>query len=132
MTDRIRIIKHEARHIAKLARRMKRAIKPCKLGEVQASAAPVATVRLPGACAIRRYLILLKQSFSRSISELTWVSIVPCNASVPLLDNSAEAFLSRFSFQSRIASLVALCASAAALWYTVMHASAFEQVLHSS
>jgi len=25
MTDRIRIIKHEARHIAKLARRMKRA-----------------------------------------------------------------------------------------------------------
>ena len=46
--NRIRIIKHEARHIAKLARRMKRTIKPCKLGEVQASAAPVATVRLPG------------------------------------------------------------------------------------
>ena len=78
------------------------------------------------------YLILVKQSFSRSISELTCVSIVSCNASVPLLDNSAEAFLSRFSFQSRIACLVALWASAAALWYAVMQASAFEQALHSS
>ena len=58
--------------------------------------------------------------------------MVPCNASAPLLDNSAEAFLSRFSFQSRIASFVALWASAAALWYAVMQASAFEQVLHSS
>jgi hypothetical protein len=80
----------------------------------------------------RRYLILVKQSFSRSISELTCVSMVFCNASVPLFENSAEAFLSRFSFQSRTACLVTLCASAAALWYAVMQASAFEQVLHSS
>jgi hypothetical protein len=36
--------------------------------------------------------------------------MVFCNASVPLLDNSAEAFLSRFCFQSRIARLVALAA----------------------
>ena len=79
----------------------------------------------------RRYLILAKHSFSRSRSELTWVSMASCNASVPLLDNSAEAFLSRFCFQSRIACLVALWASAAALWYAVMQASTVEQVWHS-
>src|SRR6266446_2836930 len=38
-----------------------------------------------------------------------------CSAAVPLLENSAEAFLSRFCFQSRIASLVAFWASDAAL-----------------
>jgi hypothetical protein len=58
--------------------------------------------------------------------------MVSSSASVPLLESSAEAFLSRFSFQSRIACFVALWASAAALWYAVMQASAFEQVLHSS
>jgi hypothetical protein len=61
------------------------------------------------------YLILAKHSFRRSSSERTCASMVFCNASVPLLDNSAEAFLSRFCFQSRIACLVALWASDVAL-----------------
>ena len=42
----------------------------------------------------------------------------------------AEAF--RFSFQSRMACLVTLCASAVAFWYAVMQASAFVQIMHSS
>ena len=79
----------------------------------------------------RRYLILAKHSFRRSSSERTWVSMASCNASVPLLANSAEAFLSRFCFQSRIACLVALWASDVALRYAFMQASAIEQVLHS-
>ena len=54
-----------------------------------------------------------------------------CNAAVPLLDSSAEAFLSRFCFQSRIACLVAVWASDAALRYVFMQASAIEHVLHS-
>src|SRR5260370_37224365 len=53
------------------------------------------------------------------------------NASVPLLDNSAEAFLSRFCFQSRIACLVVLWASDVALRYAFMQASAIEHVWHS-
>ena len=57
---------------------------------------------------------------------------VSCNASVTLLDNSAEALLSRFSFQSRIACCVAFWASDPALWYAVMQASAFGQFLHPS
>jgi hypothetical protein len=57
--------------------------------------------------------------------------MVFCNASVPLLDNSAEAFLSRFCFQSRIACLVALWASDVALSYAFMQASAIEHVGHS-
>jgi len=77
------------------------------------------------------YLILAKHSFRRSSSERTCVSMASCNASVPLLDNSADAFLSRFCFQSRIACLVALWASDVALRYAFMQASAIEQVLHS-
>jgi hypothetical protein len=77
------------------------------------------------------YLILAKHSVRRSSSERTCASMVFCNASVPLLDNSAEAFLSRFCFQSRIACLVALWASDVALRYAFMQASAIEQVLHS-
>ena len=57
--------------------------------------------------------------------------MVFCNASVPLLENYVEAFLSRFCFQSRIASLVALWASDAALRYAFMQASAIEHVWHS-
>src|ERR1700680_322427 len=83
-------------------------------------------------CNSRCYLILAKHSFSRSSSERTCVSMVSCNARVPLLDNSAEAFLSRFCFQSRIACLVAFWASDVALRYAFMQASAIEQVLHSS
>src|SRR3984957_1268279 len=79
----------------------------------------------------RCYLILATHSFRRSSSERTWVSMVSCNASVPLLANSAEAFLSRFCFQSRIACLVALWVSAVALRYAFMQASAIAQVLHS-
>src|SRR6266851_4428373 len=79
----------------------------------------------------RCYLILAKHSFRRSSSERTCVSMASCNASVPLLDNSAEAFLSRFCFQSRIACLVALWASDVALRYAFVQASAIEQVLHS-
>ena len=56
------------------------------------------------------------------------LSIIPA---VPLLDNSAEAFLSRFCFQSRIACLVAVWASDAALRYVFMQESAIEHVLHS-
>ena len=67
------------------------------------------------------YLILAKHSVRRSSSERTCPSMVFCNASVPLLDNSAEAFLSRFCFQSRIACLVALWASDVALRYAFMH-----------
>ena len=74
------------------------------------------------------YLILAKHSFMCSSSERTCASMVFCNASVPLLDNSAEAFLSRFCFQSRIACLVALWASDVALRYAFMQASAVEQV----
>src|ERR1700730_15777289 len=77
------------------------------------------------------YLILAKHSFRRSSSKRTCDSMASCNASVPLLDNSAEAFLSRFCFQSRIACLVALWASDAALRYVVMQASAIEHVWHS-
>ena len=54
-----------------------------------------------------------------------------CSAAVPLLENSAEAFLSKFCFQSRIASLVAFWASDAALRYVFMQASAIEHVWHS-
>jgi hypothetical protein len=61
------------------------------------------------------YLVLVKHSFRRSSSKRTCVSMASCNASVPLLDNSAEAFLSRFCFQSRIACLVAFWACDAAL-----------------
>ena len=77
------------------------------------------------------YLILAKHSFRRSSSERTCVSMVFCSASVPLLDNSVEAFLSRFCFQSLIASLVALWASDAALRYAFMQASAIEHDWHS-
>src|ERR1700716_4220225 len=77
------------------------------------------------------YLILARHSFRRSSSKRTCVSMASCNASAPLLDNSAEAFLSRFCFQSRIACLVALWASEVALRYAFMQASAIEQVLHS-
>jgi hypothetical protein len=77
------------------------------------------------------YLILAKHSFRRSSSKRTCASMASCNAAVPLLDNSAEAFLSRFSFQSRIACLVAVWASDAALRYVFMQASAIEHVLHS-
>jgi hypothetical protein len=79
----------------------------------------------------RCYLILAKHSFRRSSSERTCVSMASCNASAPLLDNSAEAFLSRFCFQSRIACLVVLWASDVALRYAFMQVSAIEQVLHS-
>src|SRR4029077_17660908 len=48
-----------------------------------------------------------------------------------LLANSAEALRSRFCFQSRIACLVAFCASDAALAYVAMQASAVEHVRHS-
>ena len=54
-----------------------------------------------------------------------------CNASMPLLDNSAEAFLSRFCFQSRMACLVAFWASDVVLTYSIMQASAIEHVWHS-
>jgi hypothetical protein len=63
----------------------------------------------------RCYLILAKHSFRRSSSERTCVSMASRNASVPPLENSAEAFLSRFCFQSRIACLVALWAFCHAL-----------------
>src|ERR1700730_14360062 len=74
------------------------------------------------------YLILAKHSLRRSSSERTCVSMVFCNASVPLLDNSAEAFLSKFCFQSRIACLVAVCSSDVGLRYAFMQASAVEHV----
>jgi hypothetical protein len=77
------------------------------------------------------YLILARHSFRRSSSERTCVSMASCNAVVPLLDNSAEAFRSRFCFQSRIACLVAVWASDVALRYVFMQASAIEHVLHS-
>ncbi|AJA63548.1 hypothetical protein RN69_26880 [Bradyrhizobium japonicum] len=48
-----------------------------------------------------------------------------------LLDNSAETFLSRFCFQSRMAYLVAFWASGVALTYSFMQASAIEDVWHS-
>src|SRR5258708_38476809 len=77
------------------------------------------------------YLILAKHSFRRSSSNRTCDSMAVCSAAVPLLENSAEAFLSRFCFQSRIASLVAFWASDAALRYVFMQASAIEHVWHS-
>src|ERR1700704_4641417 len=77
------------------------------------------------------YLILAKHSFRRSSSKRTCASMASCNAAVPLLDNSAEALRSRFCFQSRIACLVAVWASDAALRYVFMQASAIEHVLHS-
>jgi hypothetical protein len=77
------------------------------------------------------YLILAKHSFRRSSSNRTCASMASCNAAVPLLDNSVEAFLSRFCFQSRIASLVAFWASDAALRYVFIQASAIEHVWHS-
>ncbi|MCP1788673.1 hypothetical protein ABIF64_005662 [Bradyrhizobium japonicum] len=54
-----------------------------------------------------------------------------CNASMLLLDNSAEAFLSRFRFQSRMACLVAFWASDDVLTYSFMQASAIEHIWHS-
>src|ERR1700739_1281813 len=50
---------------------------------------------------------------------------------MPLLENSAEVFLSRFCYQSRIATLVALWASDVALAYACMQASASKHDLHS-
>src|SRR5215470_1448014 len=75
--------------------------------------------------------MLAKHSFRRSSSDRTCVSMASCNAAVPLLDNSAEALRSRFCFQSRIACLVAVWASDAALTYVFMQASAIEHVVHS-
>jgi hypothetical protein len=77
------------------------------------------------------YLILAKHSFRRSSSERTCESMTVCNAVVPLLENSAETFLSRFCCQSRVATLVAFWAPAVALTYAVMQASAVEHILHS-
>ena len=57
------------------------------------------------------YLILAKHSFTRSSSERTCETSAFCNAAMPLLKNSPEAFLSRFCCQSRIAVLVAFWAS---------------------
>jgi hypothetical protein len=51
----------------------------------------------------RAYPMLARHSLRRSSSERTCVSIMSCNACVPLLDNSADAFLSKFWRQSRIA-----------------------------
>jgi hypothetical protein len=79
----------------------------------------------------RAAMILAKHSFRRSSSERTCNSMAVCSAAVPLLENSAEAFLSRFCFQSRIACLAAVWASDAALRYVFMQASAVEHVLHS-
>lgn len=62
-----------------------------------------------------RYLILAKHSLSRSSSERTCDSMALCNATVPLLNNSPEAFLSKFSFQSRMACLTSLWACVVAL-----------------
>src|SRR6266852_5182839 len=91
-------------------------------------------LRSPGRCSRHRghgarrggrcYLILAKHSFWRSSSKRTCDSMAVSSAAVPLLENSAEAFLSRFCFQSRIASLVAFWASDAALKYVFMQASA--------
>jgi hypothetical protein len=47
-------------------------------------------------------LILAKHSFRRSSSKRTCDSMAACSAAVPLLENSAEAFLSRFCFQHRL------------------------------
>ena len=77
------------------------------------------------------YLILARHSFRRSSSRRTWDSMASCSAAMPLLENSAEAFLSRFCFQSRIACLVALWASVVALTYVFVQASAIEHVWHS-
>jgi hypothetical protein len=79
----------------------------------------------------RHYLILAKHSFSRSSSKRTCDSMALCNATAPLLNNSPEAFLSKFSFHSRIACLISLCACAVALRYVCMQASADEHVWHS-
>jgi hypothetical protein len=79
----------------------------------------------------RRYLILPKHSFRRSRSERTCETMVACSAAAPLLANSAEVFLSKFCCQSRIATLVARWASAAALRYVCMQVSASEHDLHS-
>jgi hypothetical protein len=78
-----------------------------------------------------RYLILAKHSFRRSSSVRICVSMASCSAAEPLLDNSAEAFLSRFCLQSRIACLVAIWACDVVLRYVLMQASAIEQVWHS-
>src|SRR6516164_5304327 len=78
-----------------------------------------------------RYLTLAKHSFSRSSSERTCDSMAPCSATVPLLNNSPEAFLSKFSLQSRIACLVSLWACATAFTYVCMQVSADEHVWHS-
>jgi hypothetical protein len=77
------------------------------------------------------YLILAKHSFRRSSSERTCETRAFCSAAVPLLKNSAEAFLSRFCCQSRIAIFVAFWASDVDLTYVAMQASADEHIGHS-
>jgi len=79
----------------------------------------------------RGYLILARHSFRRSSSKRTWDSMASCSAAMPLLENSVEAFLSRFCLQSRIACLVAFWASVVALTYVFVQASAIEHVWHS-
>src|SRR5690349_15374475 len=69
-----------------------------------------------------RYLILARHSLSFSSSERTCESRTLCSAAMPLLENSAEAFLSRFCCQSRIATFVALWAVDTALPYVCMQA----------
>ena len=78
-----------------------------------------------------RYLILARHSFNLSRSERTCESMTLCSAAMPLLENSAEAFLSRFCCQSRIATFVALWAVDVALTYVCMQASVSEHDLHS-
>src|SRR5215471_5579936 len=80
---------------------------------------------------LRRYLILAKHSFRRSSSVRICVSMASCSATEPLLDSSAEALLSRFCLQSRIACLVAIWACDVVLTYVLMQASVIEQVWHS-
>jgi hypothetical protein len=79
----------------------------------------------------RRYLILARHCFSRSSSVRTCDSMALCNATVPLLNNSPEDFLSKFSFQSRMACLTSLWACDVALMYVCMQVSADEHVWHS-
>src|SRR5215831_19964913 len=99
----------------------------------------VAAMEWPSAASVQfggtgvgwRYLILAKHSFNRSSSARTCDSMAPCNATEPLLNNSPEAFLSKFSLHSRSACLISLWACDVALTYVCMQASADEHVGHS-
>jgi hypothetical protein len=72
---------------------------------------------------------MLSESFISLWGTVKWFSAMKgCGFIKPDGGGGTDVFVHIWAVEK----LVALCASAAALWYAVMHVSAFAQILHSS